>query len=153
MYVCKAFYQQFEWAVAEHWRCVSQYPVLVCQGDEDKVTPIAGAEILVKFLLQQCDDGMPYIPESPRLISSTKKEQYDGDGCKEKNNQNRNTLNCHSRVRLAVIEKAGHCLQEEKPAEIIAHMEEFFSTMCGLSLPLSITTGAIQRGNSVLSSG
>ena len=141
MYVCKAFYQQFEWAVAEHWSDVSQYPVLVCQGDEDKVTPIAGAEVLVKFLLQQYDNNIAYIPESPRLISHLKSKL--NDGSKEIKNQEFDALHCRCRVRLAVIEKAGHCLQEEKPAEIIAHMEAFFSTMCGLPLLSSIVTGAV----------
>ena len=135
MYVCKAFYQQFEWAVAEQWRSVSKYPVLVCQGDDDKVTPITGAENLVKLLQEQFDSSTSHIPDSRPAVDVTEKP----NGLEmEKITENFSACYCSRRIRLKVIEKAGHCLQEERPAEIIAHMEEFFSTICGLCIPSSI---------------
>ena len=136
MYVCKAFYQQFEWAAAKHWRSVSKHPVLVCQGADDKVTPIAGAENLVKLLQQQLDSSTSDIPDSRPALDITEKS---GDPQKEKMSENFSPRYCSRRIRLAVIEKAGHCLQEEKPAEIIAHMEDFFSTTCDLCIPSSIS--------------
>lgn len=135
MHVCKAFYQQFEWAVADHWRSVSQYPVLVCQGDDDNVTPMAGAEMLVRLLLQQYDSGPSDISDPTNQLTDVSQELLIRDQ-KDGKSGKLNSSSGSSRIRLVVIEKAGHCLQEERPAEIIAHMEEFFSTVCGLNLPL-----------------
>ena len=32
MYVCRAFYQQFEWATIDDWNSIISFPILICQG-------------------------------------------------------------------------------------------------------------------------
>ena len=133
MYVCKSFYQQFEWAVEEHWSAVSGYPVLICQGDEDQVTPMEGAQTLVALLLKHAQKDDPAATRMPASVSAERNEDIDNtkrDSC--------------SRILLVVIGKAGHQLQEEQPKEIIAHMDLFFGNHCGVSLPAHI---AVQGKN------
>ena len=116
MHVCKAFYQQFQWASPAHWEAVSSYPVLVCQGDDDRVTPLDGAQSLVKLLLSQ----------------SKEKEGVAVEGGDTQ--RDRGEIEIGSRkVRLAIISKAGHHAMEEQPSQLAVHMTAFFEEECGIS--------------------
>ena len=111
MYVCKAFYRQFEWATHEDWIATSQYPILMCHGDDDRITSLEGAQHLLKLLMSQLDDK---------------------DESKDKSDSSADSD--HKRFRLVVINEAGHQLLEEQPTQIVNHMNNFFAEVCELSL-------------------
>lgn len=47
MHVCKSFYNNFQWANSAHWDALNiNTPVLIVQGDDDKITPMVGAKEL-----------------------------------------------------------------------------------------------------------
>lgn len=50
MLVCKHFYTQFEWATADDWSALSAFPVLMLHGEDDKITPLDGAQKLLDLL-------------------------------------------------------------------------------------------------------
>jgi pimeloyl-ACP methyl ester carboxylesterase len=117
MYVCKAFYQQFQWASRAHWEAVSSYPVLICQGDDDQITPLDGAQSLMKLL----------------LLKSKEKEGLSVE-CGDKGETKSSSAAERSRkVRLAVISKSGHHTMEEQPSQLATHMTAFFKEECGIS--------------------
>lgn len=133
MYVCKAFYQQFEWALKSHWAAVSEYPVLVCTGDDDKVTPIKGAEDLYKLLLLQ-STGKETTAEGINndvAITGNMKEQNSSSSTKSASIKSTDST---GRLRLSVISNAGHHVLEEQPEQLASLMDSFFSEACGLFL-------------------
>ena len=42
MEVCKYFYLNFEWATSDEWKVIASYPLLLLQGEDDQITPMAG---------------------------------------------------------------------------------------------------------------
>lgn len=127
MYVCKAFYQQFEWATNLHWEAVSDHPVLICTGNDDKVTPIIGAQALQKFLLSQS------IGKELAGVTMTEnaKERNGGNSTKSESHK---SINADGKVRFFVIRNAGHHVLEEQPEQLAGLMDSFFGEACGLSL-------------------
>ena len=123
MYVCKAFYQQFQWASPAHWEAVSSYPVLVCQGDDDKITPLDGAQSLVRQLLSQSKEKDCVAVEGGDTRRDEGKTEIDSGSAVERG----------CKVRLAIISKAGHHVMEEQPSQIAMHMAAFFKEECGIS--------------------
>ena len=117
MYVCKAFYQQFQWASRAHWEALSSYPVLVCQGDDDKITPPDGAQSLVSLL----------------LLRSKEKDDVSRDMGEGEGKIDSHVAGRGRNVRLAVITKSGHHTMEEQPVQLAEHMTAFFRDECGLS--------------------
>ena len=133
MYVCKSFYQQFEWAEEQHWKAVSCLPVLICQGDDDTVTTMDGAQNLLKLLLHQnSTTDKETITRGAEQATSTTKVPVQP---LPQPLPFKNTTNSESRFRLVVINKAGHSLLEEQPTQIASYMEEFICKACGLNVP------------------
>lgn len=128
MYVCKAFYRQFEWATHEDWVATSQYPVLICHGDDDKVTSLEGAQALLKLLLSQQDSrdaSKNKVGRSPDLIPVCSKDaQSDINGLIHTPDKNR--------FQMVMISHAGHQLLEEQPSQIVDQMNRFLADICGL---------------------
>ena len=124
MFVCKAFYQQFEWASKSHWEAVSEYPVLICMGDDDKVTPIKGAQALHKLLLLQSTGKETTATENTR----------EGNCSTSAKSESLKSTDSTGRVRFSVIRNAGHHVFEEQPEQLASLMDSFFSEACGLSL-------------------
>ena len=120
MHVCKAFYQQFQWASNAHWDAISRYPVLVCQGADDQVTPLDGAQSLVNLLLSLSgnkEDLSVVQGDTLRDIEEINCIFPTESGCK---------------IRFAIIDKAGHHPMEEQPAQVAVHMTAFLKDECGI---------------------
>ena len=145
MYVCKSFYQQFEWAEEQHWRAVSCLPVLICQGDEDVVTTMDGAQNLIKLLTHLQSKGtekgtekeaVKEVVSVTRTAESTQPTSTTSTAdISIENKDLKSTTNSESPFRLVVINKAGHSLIEEQPTQIATFMEEFISGTCNLKIP------------------
>ena len=130
MYVCKAFYRQFEWAIHEDWVAMSKYPVLICHGDDDKITSLEGAQALLKLLLSQLDikdAHMDNVGPSPDIIPDCIKNASPGiNGVVD--------IPDKKRFKLVTISDAGHQLLEEQPYQIVDQMNTFFADSCGLNI-------------------
>mmetsp|Transcript_12317 Transcript_12317/g.18671 ORF Transcript_12317/g.18671 Transcript_12317/m.18671 type:complete len:289 (-) Transcript_12317:200-1066(-) len=63
MHVCQAFYRQFKWCSMKEVEDI-QCPVLVLQGEGDRITPVEGARELYQVLqaCNQCECSMEVLP-------------------------------------------------------------------------------------------
>jgi pimeloyl-ACP methyl ester carboxylesterase len=85
MHVAKAFYSQFTWASESDWTAVAQYPVCICQGQDDMLTPLDGSQALFQFIVKHapkdedtgktknlyeviCDAGHQVMQEKPEQL-------------------------------------------------------------------------------------
>ena len=130
MYVCKAFYRQFEWAIREEWIAMSQYPVLICHGNDDKITSLEGAQALLKLLLSQLHSkniSKDKADPSPDLIPTYEKDASSGI-------YGSTDITGTKRFKLVMISDAGHQLLEEQPSQIVDQMNGFFTDICGLTI-------------------
>jgi pimeloyl-ACP methyl ester carboxylesterase len=131
MYVCKNFYQQFEWAQEADWEALSFYPVLICQGEDDKVTPLEGAKILFRFLSSKRIERNTVIVSKSEAEDEAEAVATTDLSVKVK--VEINETEAQDRIRLKIITQTSHQLLEEKPVEIVAHMDNFFRSLCDLS--------------------
>jgi pimeloyl-ACP methyl ester carboxylesterase len=132
MHVCKAFYQQFEWAYKPHWEAVSEHPVLICVGDDDKVTPIRGAQALHRLLLSLSTEkeiNAGCINTGSAITENTKEENCSSSP----ESASLKSSDSAGRVRFSVIKDAGHHVLEEQPEQLASLMNSFFYEACGLS--------------------
>ena len=51
MAVCKYFYLNFEWASSDDWKGLALYPLLLLQGEDDQITPMAGKILAIHTFL------------------------------------------------------------------------------------------------------
>jgi pimeloyl-ACP methyl ester carboxylesterase len=132
MHVCKAFYQQFEWALKPHWEAVSEYPVLICVGEDDKVTPVKGAQALHKLLLLLSTEKEVAADciNIDSAITANMKEENCSNSTKSASLKSSDST---GKVRFSVIENAGHHVLEEQPEHLASLMDSFFYEACGLS--------------------
>ena len=73
MEVCKYFYLNFEWASSEDWKVVALYPLLLLQGEDDQITPMAGNLITTMhsfLMLIAYPDSLSLVSRFDHIINS-----------------------------------------------------------------------------------
>ena len=130
MAVVRDFYTQFEWAKEDDWKSLATIPTLICQGKDDKITPLDGALKLQEFIATQTrlqdQTQLSGSSEGTNVLQTgsagTKQKKYYDGGKGEGEG-----------VVLTIIEKAGHQLMLERPSEVVKAIEDFIVTDCGFA--------------------
>jgi pimeloyl-ACP methyl ester carboxylesterase len=123
MAVVRDFYTQFEWAKEDDWKSLTTIPTLICQGKDDKITPLDGALKLQEFIATQTR-----LQDQTQLSESSEGTNTNTDqkGTAEVKRESEG-------VALTIIEKAGHQLMLERPSEVAKAIEDFIVTDCGFA--------------------
>ena len=120
MHVAKSFYSNFGWATPTDWIELAKYPILICHGNDDLITPLLGASALHELLLLA------------RSKATSINLHSDLDSAADTINNDSNSLEKTPPIVMEVFPDVGHQIMQEKPNELIHCMSKFLRDYCSV---------------------
>lgn len=105
MKVCRSFYRNFKWAKESDWLALRPLPLLILHGEDDLLTPIAGAQALFDTHFHGIDTH----------FHGNSHDQVNDSTNDSTGTNNTSTSNKTNNKTFVIVPDAGHQLMQEKP--------------------------------------